>query len=186
MTKKDSPLDKITAERLEIGAKVMTSVGVGLLAYGFASTVQTGIVEQTVPTVAGKVKDKITDRVKKTIKNIWDVAKSPWNRFVTARKAWEQATNDTSRNSYQKMMDEAAAIVEPYLNSIRYLQVGLALVTAGLTYWLLSHPDVVKEAMKAVRDVAVRVVDEISEAGEALAKYIDVLMPSILELVGIA
>lgn len=183
-----NPLDQVTPERLDLGARVITSIGIGILAIGFMKATGVGVEKEPLTQDEKKAAKKLVNRVRIANKNLLKLATTPIWKWKQARDALDKELAKENPKNLE-ILNAAVTVaeheLEPFADAMDYLTYGLALTLAGLSMWFLGHPDVVKEAIKAAKDVAVRIVDEISEAGEALAKIIDEMMPSILELIGI-
>lgn len=79
----------------------------------------------------------------------------------------------------EKQVQEAVEALTPYLKILQMAQIGLALAAAGAAYWMLSHPDVMKQFIVSTEKVAVAAIDETSEVIEGIGSIVDSLIPDI-------
>lgn len=188
----------ITEQKLELGSRLMCATGMAIMTYGVSTAVMVGVDKNVVNDpkqwnppwwspnpihVGWNIGRVINARSRVITKKVHDLAKPIIDRVLGNRKKRQESTNDTQRAMLDDQIAKDESILDPYLQAIQLIQIGTAMVTAGFAFYMMSHPDILKEAIKAMKDIAVRAIDEISEAGDALAKIIDQLMPSILELI---
>jgi len=111
----------------------------------------------------------------------WDARRTEHNR----------ATVDAAIKALQKLIGTAEEEVARYNNNVKplidilnVLIVGFSLAVGGTSYWMLSHPEIIKQMIISMEKVTVRAIDETSEVIEGFGSVVDGLFPDSFSLGG--